>query len=44
MNNFSGQDIVAQERCKIVYATFVDYIIRCFDNVKRECYIYNPGW
>ena len=44
MSTFSGQDIVAQERCKIVYATFVDYIVRCFDSVKRECYIYNPGW
>ena len=44
MRNFSGQDIVLQERCKIVYATFVDYIIRCFDNVKKEVYVYNPGW
>ena len=44
MSNFSGQDIVAQERCKIVYANFADYIIKCYDHVKREIYLFNPGW
>ena len=44
MSTFSGQDIVAQERCKIVYATFVDYIIKCYDSTKRIVYIYNPNW